>query len=85
MADVTVRVSEIVIGVGTTVTLVDVDGKNEPVRFTLVASGESNPSKGKVSVDTPLGRAVTGRRRGEEVTTVTRGGGRHPRIAYVQR
>lgn len=39
MADVTVRVSETVIGIGTTVTLVDVDGEDEPVRFTLVTSG----------------------------------------------
>ncbi len=85
MRNDTVRISDIVIGMGTTVTLVDVDGEAEPLRFTLVPLGDGKPAERKVSVDAPLGKAVMGRRRGEEVTVATPGGGRRYRIAYVER
>ncbi len=85
MVNDTTRILDTVIGVGTTVTLVGVDGEDELLRFTIVPPGDGNPAERKVSVEAPLGRAVVGRRRGDEVTVVSPGASRRYRIACVQR
>lgn len=43
------------------------DGKNK-ITFTLVSGYESNPSEGKLSVTSPIGKAVMGKRIGDMVT-----------------
>lgn len=80
----TIRISGIAIGVGTTGTPVDVDGKDEPLRLTIVPSGAGAPPK-QLCVDDPIGRVVTGRRRGDVIVAATLCGGRRYRIAYVER
>ncbi len=53
-----------VIDLGATV-LVSVDGQND--EFTLIGSLEANPSIGKISNESPVGRALLGHRVGDEV------------------
>lgn len=59
------------ISVGCTVAL-----KNEKaeMKFELVGSEESDPLNGKISVDSPIGKAVVGKKSGEKVTVVTPAG-----------
>lgn len=53
-----------VIDLGATV-LVSVDSQND--EFTLIGSLEANPSIGKISNESPVGRALLGHRVGDEV------------------
>ena len=53
-----------VIDLGATV-LVSVDGQND--EFTLIGSLEANPSIGKISNESPVGKALLGHRVGDEV------------------
>ncbi len=54
------------IDLGATVTLEEKDGKiNE---FMIVGTLEANPNEGKISSESPVGKALLGRKIGEEVT-----------------
>lgn len=53
-----------IVNLGATV-LVEVDGQND--EFTLVGSLEANPSLGKISNESPVGKALLGHRAGDEV------------------
>lgn len=57
-----------VVGIGATVTLRDDDGQiNE---FMIVSAFEANPGEGKISSDSPVGKALLGRKI-EEETLIT--------------
>lgn len=51
------------VSIGNTVTLSD--GKNERT-FTIVGDFEANPSEGKISLLSPIGKAVDGKKIGDE-------------------
>ncbi|HHE76816.1 MAG TPA: hypothetical protein ENL27_02450, partial [Candidatus Parcubacteria bacterium] len=54
-----------VVDLGALVTLEEPDGSiNE---FTIVGTLEANPSEGKISADSPIGKALLGKKIGEEV------------------
>jgi transcription elongation factor GreA len=54
-----------VVNIGATVTLEDEDGLiNE---FMLVGTLEANPSEGKISIESPVGKALLGKKIGDEV------------------
>ena len=53
-----------VIDLGATV-LVEVDGQKD--EFTIVGSLEANPSAGKISNESPVGKALLGHRTGDEI------------------
>lgn len=53
-----------IVNLGSKVT-VDVDGQND--EFEIVGTLEANPSLGKISNESPVGKALLGRRIGEEV------------------
>lgn len=53
-----------IVNLGATV-LVQVDGQSD--EFSIVGSLEANPSLGKISNESPVGKALLGRRIGEEV------------------
>ena len=55
-----------VVGVGTRVRLRDVDAK-ETIEYTIVGSAEANPAEHKLSNESPVGRAIIGRKKGETV------------------
>jgi len=44
-----------------------IDSKGHMVRYTLVNSIEANPSDGRISVNSPLGKSLLGRSQKEEV------------------
>jgi transcription elongation factor GreA len=54
-----------IVGVGATVTLQEPNGSlNE---FMIVGTLEANPSGGKISSDSPVGKALLGHRVGDEI------------------
>ncbi|WP_309611460.1 transcription elongation factor GreA [Sphingomonas sp.] len=67
---------------GATVTLVDEDDKK--VRYQLVGKVEANATEGRISYNSPLGRALIGRSKGEEVEVTTPAGERYYEIAQVE-
>jgi transcription elongation factor GreA len=69
------------VGLGSTVT-VDVDGDEET--YVVVGSLEADPARGKISTDSPVGKALFGRRAGEEVTAAAPGGSVVYRIKEIR-
>jgi len=67
---------------GATVTLKDEDGKK--VRYQLVGQVEADARDGRISFNSPLGRALIGREKGEEVEVSTPSGDRYYEIAKVE-
>ncbi len=55
-----------VAGPGSTIDVVDTDGGNET--YHLVGAAESDPSAGRISVDSPVGRALVGKKKGDRIT-----------------
>ncbi len=55
---------EDIVGMGSTV---EVKSANGAEMFRIVGSAEANPQEGKISNESPLGRAFLGRKIGEEV------------------
>ena len=54
------------VALGVVVTVRDLDSGRE-VEHTIVSAAESDPAAGRLSIDSPLGRALTGARVGEDV------------------
>ena len=46
---------------------VDVDGSDGKETFTIVGSTEASPREGRISNESPVGRALLGKRKGESV------------------
>lgn len=61
------------IGFGTQVTIKAQDS-DEPESYLLVGSAEADPIEGKISLESPLGKALLGRGAGDEVLVETPGG-----------
>jgi len=59
------------VGFGCTVLL---DNGSQKMSFTMVSGYESDPLKRKLSVQSPLGKAIVGRKKGEKVTVDAPGG-----------
>ena len=56
-----------VVNLSSRVKLLDID-ENEEVEYKIVGSQEANPMQGRISDESPIGRALLGRRVGETVT-----------------
>ena len=65
LAAASVEADEDVIVIGRHVTLESSDGSR--TRYALVIPGDGDPAKGRVSAESPLGRAIYGRREGDVV------------------
>jgi transcription elongation factor GreA len=62
-----------VVSIGSHVKLKDIDA-NETVEYHIVGSAEANPSERKLSNESPVGKAIIGRKKGETVeVTAPRG------------
>jgi transcription elongation factor GreA len=59
-----------VVSVGSVVRLRDVDAK-ETVEYFIVGSAEANPAERKLSNESPVGKAIMGRKKGETVDVLT--------------
>jgi transcription elongation factor GreA len=60
------------VGLGSRVTVVE-EGL-DPETYTIVGSAEANPADGRISNESPLGRALMGRKVGDTVAFETPGG-----------
>jgi transcription elongation factor GreA len=66
----TKRVDTSVVSLGSVVRLRDVNAK-ETVEYFIVGSAEANPAERKLSNESPVGRAIIGRKKGETVEVIT--------------
>lgn len=64
--------------IGNTV-IVTVKGKKSKLTFHMVGEFEANPAEDKISVGSPVGKALMNKKKGDEVKVVTPGG----EIVYV--
>ena len=67
---------------GATVTLIDEDRKK--VKYQLVGQAETDASNGRISYNSPLGRALIGRQVGDDVEVSTPSGDRYYEIKKVE-
>lgn len=73
-----------VVAQGSHVVLEDLD-ESTRADYVLVASAESDPERGRLSDESPVGRAISGHRRGDVVEARVPHRIRHLRIAQVDR
>jgi transcription elongation factor GreA len=62
-----------VIGMGSTVHLRDLDEEEES-SYTLVGASESDPANKRLSVSSPIGKALMGKKKGDKILVTTPGG-----------
>ena len=67
---------------GATVTLLDEDDKE--VRYQLVGQAEADARIGRISYNSPLGRALISKQVGEEVEVTTPAGDRYYEVAKIE-
>ena len=66
---------------GSTVTLVD--HKGDKLHYTIVGSAEANPTQGRISNESPVGRALLNKRVGDEVKATVPAGTFHFTITAI--
>jgi transcription elongation factor GreA len=71
-----------VIQVGAKVTIQE--GDNEPEAYTIVGPAEANPRNGRISNESPLGRALMDHRAGDQVRVDAPGGSFSVRVLKVE-
>jgi len=69
--------------IGATVTFED-RASGKKFSYTLVGTDEADPSEGKISVDSPLARAVLGKKEGEEFTAHLPVGEKHFKLVKLE-
>jgi transcription elongation factor GreA len=67
---------------GATVTLLDEDDK--PLKYQIVGETEADASKGRISYNSPIGRALIGRKVDEEVEVSVPAGDRYYLVSQIQ-
>ena len=67
---------------GATVTLKDEDGKT--IKYQLVGQVEADAKVGRISYNSPLGRALIGREKGEEVEVSAPSGDRYYQLKKIE-
>ncbi len=68
---------------GATVTLVDED-TNAKVKYQLVGDLEANARNGRISISSPIARALIGKSKGDTVEVTTPGGSRSYEVLKVE-
>lgn len=58
------------VGIGSIVTITEA-GTDEKEVYTIVGAAEANPREGKISMKSPIGNALLGRKKGDKVTVKT--------------
>lgn len=61
------------IGLGSVVTVLE-DGETEKETYTIVGSTEADPLEGLISNESPIGSALLGKKKGDEIAVETPGG-----------
>ena len=75
------RVSDVV-GLGCSVKLVERGTKGDEV-YQIVGSAEADPTKGRISNESPVGRALMGKKKGDEIVVKIPAGERHLKIMEI--
>jgi transcription elongation factor GreA len=75
------QVTNEVVNVGSVVHVKDEAGKS--VKYTIVGSAEASPTEMKLSNESPVGKALLGHKRGEEVVITTPRGKRKLKITKI--
>jgi transcription elongation factor GreA len=70
------------IQVGSTITIQEI-GTDDKDTFTIVGAAEAKPSEGRISNESPLGRALLGHKKGEEVNVKAPDGDYQVKIVKV--
>ena len=73
--------SQEVVNVGMQVTVQEED--EDPETYLLVGAKEASPREGKISNESPIGKALIGHRQGDVVTVQTPGGDIHLKIIKI--
>lgn len=68
---------------GATVTLSDIDNDGE-VRYYIVGTDEADIKDGKISIESPIARAMIGKEEGDEIKVKTPGGIRNYEIIGIE-
>ncbi|MCS7088355.1 MAG: transcription elongation factor GreA [Thermoflexales bacterium] len=68
---------------GSKVTLKDLD-TGEKEEYVIVGSAEANPSQGRISYESPIGRALLGHKVNDVVTVQAPGGDRRLKVMRIQ-
>ena len=63
------KIDTSVVSLGSTVLVYDVE-EDEDIRYSIVGSNEVNPLEKKISDQSPIGKAIMGRKAGDKVTVV---------------
>jgi len=79
--DETAKSKSDVVQVGSTVTIQENGSK--PEKYTIVGAAEANPREGRISNESPIGRAILNHRTGEEVQVEAPGGMYKVRIIKI--
>ncbi len=72
------------VGVGTKVTLQDLNG-GDVVQYAIVGSAEADPAARKLSNESPVGRAILGRKPGDMVEVSVPRGSRRFKVLAIER
>ena len=72
------------VGVGTKVTLQDMQS-GDMLQYAIVGSAEADPSSHKLSNESPVGRAIMGRKPGDKVTVAVPQGSMKFKILAIER
>jgi transcription elongation factor GreA len=72
-----------IVGIGSYVTVVE-RGTRDDETFQIVGSAEADPTKGRISNESPVGRALLGKREGDEVQIKIPDGIRYLKITDIR-
>ena len=63
---------------------VTTSGSKRPATYTIVGSAEASPSEGRISNESPIGKALIGRAKGDEVDFQVPSGVQHLKVIQVK-
>lgn len=72
-----------VVGLGSKVTVVEKGSKDEE-DYQIVGPAEADPAKGRISNESPVGRALMGKKKGDQVLVKTPAGERQLKLIEVR-
>jgi len=72
-----------IVGIGSFVSVLE-RGSRDEEDYQIVGSAEADPAKGRISNESPVGRAVLGKRVGDEVQVKIPDGVRHLKITEIR-
>jgi transcription elongation factor GreA len=72
-----------IVGIGSFVSVIE-RGDRDDEMYQIVGSAEADPAKGRISNESPVGRALLGKRVGDEVQVKIPDGVRHLKITEIR-